>query len=106
MVLKQVREKDYIVPRLKNDHLMALNTLVKERKVPYIDIKLDRTKNDICYFIDYCHPIAEANKLIANEIVNVIMGKNKKIHSINHSTKPCYVKSKNIDIPISHYTLY
>lgn len=106
-ILQLVQEKDYIVPRIKKDHLTILNKLVQEKNISYIDIELDRSVDDIRYFIDYCHPIANANKLIANNIYEVISGRNtNKIKEINIHKKTFIQVKQKIEIPVAHYTLY
>ena len=89
LTLELIREKDYIVPRIKKGHLCVLNNLVEETDVPFVDIDLDRSKDDIRYFIDYCHPIEPANQLIADEIA-------KNLLSVKSGKKTFNVKQNDL----------
>gem|GEM_PF-1656498 len=71
-ILKQARERDYVVPRIKREHLERLQAVARQEDAPLISIDLDRSQDDIRYFIDYCHPIGDANKQIAENIARVI----------------------------------
>ncbi len=108
--LEEVREKDYIVPRIKSGHLRSLHDVVLDCEVPFVQVKLDRSVDDIRYFIDYCHPIDGANEFIAEGVAKIILGKGSghpeplNLHGISH---PKSVKApQDIKIPTQHYTLY
>lgn len=107
--LEEVREKDYVVPRIKRAHLTNLRILVEEMNVPYVCLDIDRTENDIRYFIDYCHPIGDANKLLAQHIIEIISGKKsgKGYNFNNPFTKTPMEEIKVLpELPTDHYTLY
>ncbi|MCI0382224.1 MAG: hypothetical protein L0207_04135 [Chlamydiae bacterium] len=110
IILEEAREKDYIVPRIKKGHLAALHNLVDEYDLPFIQISLDRTQDDIRYFIDYCHPINDTNKFIANQIHSIISGKisqrTRLKQLIEKAHTPMSNKKEELMIPIEHYTLF
>lgn len=109
-LLEEVREKDFIVPRIKKDYLFSLRALGKELNVPYIQVHLDRTEDDIRFFIDYCHPIGIANQLIAEKIKEVISGKVENLSSQESPSQDFLCQNKpseiNLAIPENTYTLY
>ena len=112
--LRCVRELDYVVPRIKSIHLKALNELMKQTSCPFIQIKVDRTIDDIQYFIDYCHPIEPMNMIIANEIKNTIYSiekaNNYRYTTIEseetNSVEKNECSDELLEIPTDHYTLY
>lgn len=106
--LETAREKDYIVPRIKKLHSEALDNIIKEQDVPYVDIQLDRSRDDIFYFIDYCHPIETANQLIAKELSQIVKNikTGKEIKVAKKEELELKTESKKLDIPTDHYTLY
>ncbi|NNM43784.1 MAG: SGNH/GDSL hydrolase family protein [Chlamydiae bacterium] len=109
VALLEVREKDFVVPRIKRSYVNILRSLVQEMDVWYIKVDLDRNEDDICYFIDYCHPIEKANQLIANKLAEVISGKVTRKYDFtmkkNLSTFSKEVEQLN-KLPTDHYTLY
>jgi hypothetical protein len=64
----------------------------------------------ICYFIDYCHPIEKVNKLIADEIAEIILGKKSGEFVLDKPTHKIKEKQgmllDKIPLPTTHYTLY
>lgn len=118
MILEEIREKDFIVPRIKKSHLEILREVAKKENVTLVDIELDRTKDDIRYFIDYCHPVGDANKYIAEGIWKEIqqfekgkrrdkgVGKYGKGVKVNKQKHNIDVNDNNFDLPTEHYTLY
>lgn len=118
IILEQAREKDFIVPRIKKNHLEKLHEVAKNEKVALVDIELDTNKDDIRYFIDYCHPIGDANKYIAEGIWKKIQQFEKGIKKdkpikIKKHPKPSGARQRDNQIteddfalPTEHYTLY
>lgn len=109
VALEEAREKDFVVPRIKRSHLMALHELAREASVPYLQIELDRTQDDIRYFVDYCHPIEDANRLIAEQIADVISGRNIRNNHLpdKGSSSSIGPDSESVpELPTDHYTLY
>lgn len=108
IVLEDVREKDYIVPRIKKLHLKKFLDFLEETSSISIHISLDRSEDDIRYFIDYCHPIGEANELIAISIEELIKGKQPAKRNLKKEMTSKVQNTGNIklDIPTTHYTLY
>jgi len=112
--LEYLKEKDYIVPRIKKDHLRKLYETINNTDIDFISLKLNRFKDDIRYFIDYCHPIKYANILIAKEIKKVILKHEilKKSTPLKTNEKPELKLKKTklsdmpMQIPTNHYTLY
>lgn len=109
VALEEAREKDFVVPRIKRTHLAALRKLAHEARVPYLQIEPDRTQDDIRYFVDYCHPIGEVNRLIASKISSAVSEKGvreklllEKCESSSMSSDPEPVP----ELPTDHYTLY
>jgi len=72
VALEEAREKDYVVPRIKKQHAERLRQVEREMNVPLVQIDLDRSQDDIRYFIDYCHPIDNANEMIAGKISEIV----------------------------------
>lgn len=124
IILEEIREKDFIVPRIKKRYLEKLSEIAKSKNVAFVDVELDRTKDDIRYFIDYCHPIGDANKFIAEGIAKEIeqFEKGVKKDSVSDVKKLEAKKTKNkiysskikkaknrgddFELPTEHYTLY
>jgi lysophospholipase L1-like esterase len=71
-VLKRARELDYIIPRIKEKHLIILRKVAKKTGTPFVQPNPDRAQDDEEYFLDYCHPNEKANLLIAKGIAKVI----------------------------------
>lgn len=106
-VFEQVRENDFVVPRIKKGHLAMLRSVARETKVPYLRVELDRTMDDIRYFIDYCHPIGDANKHIAEKIFEIISGAIVTYDA--EETEAVQAKPSapiKLELPTKHYTLY
>lgn len=108
--LEEIREKDYIVPRIKRGHLNALHSVVEGFNVPFIQVELDRSEDDIRYFIDYCHPIQDANKFIAEGIAKIVLGHHSRKEILlelrNRSQQVVQQPDREVDIPTEHYALY
>ena len=111
--LGEVREKDYIVPRIKRAHLAVLRQVVQELEVPLVSVDLDRTQDDIRYFIDYCHPIGDANQMIADAIADVIatgqMSADTAVRTVAGDQAKQWEPeggSSLLELPVDHYTLY
>ena len=124
-VLEEIREMDFVVPRIKREHLQRLHDAARLQNAPLVSINLDRTEDDIRYFIDYCHPIGDTNKQIAEKIAETIneyeTGKrtddclsgyktplryrllDKTLKVLSHFVKP---SSKQDELPADRYTLY
>ncbi len=66
------QNQDYLVPRIKPVYVAALHRIATETKTPLVDIQGQIPLDDHPYFIDYCHPIEPANKLIAEGIAHEI----------------------------------
>ncbi len=109
-LLEEIREKDYIVPRIKKGHLHALRILVQQNNVPYVQVNLDRSKDDICFFIDYCHPIGYANESLAHKIAEIVNGKSSgkeySFRKIEQHVTPSDETKVLSDLPTEHYTLF
>lgn len=108
VALEEARENDYIVPRIKKGHLAVLRAVIREAKVPYVQVSVDRTEDDICNFIDYCHPIGKANEFIAEEIAAIVLGKKSGKSLSAESGVEAFTSKKptGIELPTDHYTLY
>lgn len=113
LALEEAREKDYVVPRIKKPHLVALRRVAEKTGVPYIQIDLDRTEDDIRYFIDYCHPINDANVKIAENIFNLInhyepLKASKTSHEDNKFSQGESEEKiePDLELPTNHYVLY
>ena len=87
MELGKASEMDFVVPIIKWEHRIILREVAYEQEVSLVSTYLDRSEDDIRYFIDYCHPIGDANKKIAEEIGRVIeeyeTGQLKPITKVN-----------------------
>ncbi|MDZ7964456.1 MAG: GDSL-type esterase/lipase family protein [Nostoc sp. DedSLP03] len=110
IVLEEAREKDYILPRIKKEHLQRLRSLSQEMNVPYVQIALNREEDDIRYFIDYCHPIGDANSMIANKIADIILEpmskKNNFVMKNNKASEVSQTMIEDMRLPTDHYTLF
>ncbi|MEI6242219.1 MAG: hypothetical protein WCP39_02300, partial [Chlamydiota bacterium] len=114
VILEATREKDYVVPRIKKGHLQSLRNLANESELSYVYINLDRSVDDIRYFIDYCHPIGQANLLIAEKILEIISGKCSGKESNWSLVQKDEIQTTqlnkkfavNLDLPTATYTLY
>lgn len=110
LALIEVREKDYVVPRIKKHYVALLRKLAKEMDIWYVQVNIERKQDDICYFIDYCHPIEKANELISKKIIEIISGKKSKEECFPMDNQPSLSTAKEIEsfnhIPTDHYTLY
>ena len=103
---------DRVLPRLKRNYRRALLQTCRKTKTPKIDIqkKIPDTDNEE-FFVDYCHPLPSANKIIAEEIVRI---RNKdtshepilKIAHCLFSDLFKGQKKKNSDPPPDVYTIY
>ena len=122
---ERAREKDYITPRIKREHVKTLHEISEEEIVPLVKIDIPKDKDDgrggEGYFGDYCHPIEPANILIANGILRAIP-KCEQGGRINRKTPLRYVllekavslasrfykgrDSSNSEPPKDVYTLY
>jgi len=71
----KARENDFIVPRIKERYRAALRGVAQETNTPLITIRSQIPLDDRNHFIDYCHPIEPANKIIAQEIIKEIKTK-------------------------------
>lgn len=118
MILEEIREKDFIVPRIKKGHLEKLRQIAKKEKVTFIDIELDTSQDDIRYFIDYCHPIGQANKFIAQGLAKEIKQfdqgtkKDKRLRTKKYLKQVAAPQQSDkaaensFALPTEHYTLY
>lgn len=71
-LFKQAYDTDFLVPRIKDGYREALSKVSDEMNVPLVSISEEIPLDDRSYFIDYCHPIEPANKLIARKIMESI----------------------------------
>lgn len=122
--LEYVREKDFVVPRIKKEYIAILREVAEKMEVALIKVNLNRVKDDIRYFIDYCHPISDANKFIAEGIAREIEQFEKGVKKDNASDvkkleakkmknkiySAKIKKTKNhgddFELPTEHYILY
>lgn len=113
VALEEAREKDFVVPRIKRGHLEVLRSVAEEEGVPLVRVELDRTKDDARYFLDYCHPIGEANQLLASRIAGTIssgaaerLPVPERATATSDSLEPDAALESESELPTDHYTLY
>lgn len=70
--LEKASELDYVTPRIKSAYRRKLLELSRQKSLPMVRIELDRSEDDKRYFLDYCHPIGEANEKIASGIAGYV----------------------------------
>lgn len=111
--LAEAAEKDYIIPRIKRPHLAVLRQVVEELEVSTVSVDLDRSQDDMRYFIDYCHPIGDANQRIADAIAEVIaagrtsaVAAERPVLGDQALRRDPVGGSTLLDLPLDHYTLY
>lgn len=68
----QAQELDYMIPRAKQRHVQVLEEVAEETGTPLVDVQDQIPTDDRRYFVDYCHPIEPANRLIAEGITKFI----------------------------------
>lgn len=68
----QAQNLDFMVPRIKQAYVHALHEVAAEMNVPLVNAQDHIPIDDREYFVDYCHPLEPANKLITNMIIEVI----------------------------------
>jgi len=71
-LLEKAREVDYVVPRIKYVHRQVLHKVAQEEGVPLVSVGQEIPLDDSKYFLDYCHPIEPANRMIAEGILTVL----------------------------------
>lgn len=71
-LFEQASEADYVVPRIKQAHREALRAVAREEGVPLVYVGDKIPPNRAGYFLDYCHPIEPANRLIAEDLIKVL----------------------------------
>lgn len=69
----QAQNLDYMVPRIKPAYVQALHEVAAETNVPLVHVQDQIPIDDRRYFVDYCHPIEPANKLIAHGVEEAIV---------------------------------
>jgi len=108
-ILKQIRELDYVIPRIKEAFLNALKCVGHSTRTPFVAVDFDRKGDDIHYFYDYCHPSEDANRVIANAILKEIRrcdakGINSILKSIRIVVEPHLNGKRPIDTsPVDTY---
>lgn len=115
-LLEEAKEKDFVVPRIKNGYSGLLSEMTSSRGLPYVSIEntLDRRSDDKRYFKDYCHPCGEANSALAEEIAKVIGAVERspweKTRMIVSAKNPMNnwkkIRGAPSAIPTDNYTLY
>ena len=68
----EAQNLDFIVPRIKPQYREVLQKVARETNTPLISLQEKIPLDDKKFFIDYCHPIEPANRLIANDIKKLI----------------------------------
>ena len=66
------RERDFVVPRIKESHIETLHNVAKQDGVPLVSVGDAIPVDDREYFLDYCHPVEPANELVAAGILDEI----------------------------------
>ena len=69
---REAQEKDFLVPRIKDTHAAALRRVAQEERTSLVSVGNRIPIDDRTYFVDYCHPIEPANRLIAQGILEKI----------------------------------
>lgn len=72
LALEAAREDDFLVPRIKAEHVRALRAVAQVEGVPLVSVASRIPLDDAAYFLDYCHPLEPANRLLAEEIVTTL----------------------------------
>jgi hypothetical protein len=73
-LLCEAAENDFITPRIKQAYVSVLMEVAGNMDVPVVDVGIPRTRNDGKFFVDYCHPLGEANIWLAEGIHETIRG--------------------------------
>ncbi len=63
---------DFLVPRIKPDHREKFRAVADKLKVPFVSVQSNIPLDDREYFIDYCHPVEPANRMIARALLEII----------------------------------
>jgi hypothetical protein len=71
-LLVEAQNRDYMVPRIKPAYVEILKDVADKTNTSLIDVQTQIPIDDRGYFIDYCHPIEPANRIIAQAVVNEI----------------------------------
>lgn len=71
-LFETAREEDYLVPRIKEKHALALRAFAAQENVPLISVQDQIPADDRTYFRDYCHPVEPANRLIAEALLPLV----------------------------------
>ena len=70
--LSKASELDFVIPRIKTAYRKVLESVARNANVPLVRTRIPREDNDIEYFVDYCHPIGDANVQIATKLQEMI----------------------------------
>jgi len=70
--LVEAAEHDFVLPRIKHQYSTSLLRLCRENNFPAVYIKADRNISETDLFLDYCHPIGDINREIADQILTYI----------------------------------
>jgi len=70
--LEEAREIDFVIPRIKKTYRSTLESIAHNTDIPLVRTSIPREEDDIKYFVDYCHPIGDANVFIADKITDAI----------------------------------
>ncbi len=70
--LATASEMDFVIPRIKSPYRKMLESIARNTNSPLVRTTIPREKNDIEYFVDYCHPIGKANEFIADKLQQAI----------------------------------
>jgi lysophospholipase L1-like esterase len=68
----EAQNLDFMVPRIKPAYVDTLQKVAQDAGVALVDVDDKIPVDDRKYFVDYCHPIEPANRLIASAIGGIL----------------------------------
>ena len=88
--LEEARENDLITPRIKRNYRRQLQLLALEENVPLVRVDIPQQEDDSRFFVDYCHPIGQANEWLATAIA-------KEVADLQQKTKTSFAFVESVE---------